>query len=126
MPIKLELRENDRVLYYEVTDPWNMNDLRTLYDENKAIRDQHNYTIHAIVNVIKARNIPQNLLNARTYSPDAMHPRAGYIILVGAHSLLQMIAEVASRVMHSDKFRFFETEEEAWTFIRHVIDTESR
>src|SRR5258708_11639261 len=103
MPITMELRENDRVLYYEISDPWSLSDLMALYDQNKVIRDQHQAPIHAIANLTAARHLPQGIMGVRSYSPDVMHPRARHVVMAAPHALGKSIGETVCRLLRSLK-----------------------
>ena len=124
MPITLDLRENDRVLYYSVSDPWTFHDLVGLYERNRAIRDQHQHKIHVIANLTATRQLPKDIISTRHLSPDANHPRAGYVLMVGPSHFIKSVIEVTSRLLHTDKIRVVASEDEAWTMIREIIKAE--
>src|SRR4051794_8222926 len=89
MPVIMELRENDRVIYYGVTDPWTLGEFRALYTHNQIIREQHLHVIHAVANLSASQQLPRDILNAMHFSPDIRHPRAGYVYFVGPTPFVQ-------------------------------------
>src|ERR1044071_6755361 len=93
MPVTMNLRENDQVIYYYVTDPWTLGEFMTLYEQNQAIRDQHPHKIHTVANLATARHLPRDILSAIHYSPDIRHPRAGYVYFVGASPFVRKMIE---------------------------------
>ncbi|HLY29265.1 MAG TPA: hypothetical protein VKQ72_23160 [Aggregatilineales bacterium] len=124
MPITLDLRENDHVLYYAISDPWTFHDLVVMYERNRAIRDQHMHKIHVIANLTATRQLPKDIISSRHLSPDANHPRAGYVLMVGPSQFIRSVIEVTSRLLHTDKIRVVASEEEAWAMIREIIRAE--
>jgi hypothetical protein len=125
MPIQMALVENGRVLYYVITDLWTVSELMAVYEQNAAIRDRSTQTIHTLVNLTDARHLPHGTLQARNYSPDASHRTAGFILLVGAHSYLRTILALALQLLRRDRFKFVNTEEEAWAIMRDILRDEA-
>ena len=124
MPISMNLRENDRVLYYEVTDPWTFSQLKTAFLQNRAIRDEHPHKIHVIANLLGTRQLPKDIISARTFSPDTTHTRAGYVFFVGPSNFVRSIIEMTTRLLRSDKLQIVSTEDEAWSAVRAIIKNE--
>jgi hypothetical protein len=125
VPITMELRENDRVIYYNVTDPWKLSDLLGLYKQNQTIRDQHMHKIHVLANLTATRHLPADILSARRLSPDITHPRSGYILVAGASPFIHSVVELAIRLLRTEKFQFAATEEAAWITLRKIIHSET-
>ena len=122
MPVTMELRENGRVFYYCVRDPLRLSDLIPLYEQNRKIRDQSLYPIHAIANLSEVRSLPQEILSLSRISPDITHPRAGYIFAITASPFVRSIVDLLIRLVNSNRFRVFATEGEAWDAMRKVIE----
>src|SRR5438128_4374961 len=79
MPVTVELLENERVIYYRITDPFRLSDVRVLQPQIQAIRDQYPHIIHLVLDVTEAHRFPSDILSARHGSPNIHHPRAGLI-----------------------------------------------
>ena len=124
MPITMELRENNRVIYYRFVDPWSLDELVSLYKQTVIIRNEHLHTIHAIANLTVTRHLPTDILHIRFTSPDITHPRAGRVVLVGATPLIHSVAKIAIRVLRPGKVQLVATENEAWRSIREIIESE--
>ncbi len=124
MPITMELRENDRVIYYYVAYPSRLSELTPLKEQNQAVRDQHPYTIHVIANLTEIRMLPSDILSLRRGSPNIEHPRAGFVFLVTTSSYVRSIVGIFTRLANTNKFRVVATEEEAWVAVRKLIANE--
>jgi hypothetical protein len=125
MPIKMELVENGQVIHYVFTDPWTVPELMKLYEQNQAIRDKSPRKIHTLVNLTRARHLPHGTLSARAYSPDGSHPRAGFIVIVGAQTYLRTILDLAFHLLRTDRFKFVNTEEEGWAILQGILRGEA-
>ncbi len=125
MPITMELRDNDRVIYYQITDPWQFDEALTAYKLNNDLRNQHKHKIHTIANISGTRHIPNDVLRLRLFSPDIMHPRAGIAFLVGPSPFARSIIDLIVRLLKTQKIRVVATEEEAWVAVRKIIKSET-
>ena len=125
MPVTLELRENDRVLYYTFIDTWEVSELTALYPQSMAYLHNASRKLYTLaVFPCRARPIPSGLLTLR-YGPDWSHPNGGQIAVVGASALLRTFANFTFRLRGFEKTRFFDTEEEAWNHLRKLIADEA-
>jgi hypothetical protein len=125
MPIKMELREQNRVMYYEVTDPWRLSEAYACYKVNNDLRNYFQHTIYTIANISAMREIPLDALSLRLYSPDLLHPRAGTAFLVGPSAVARSIIEIIATLSNPRKIRVVSTEEEAWDAIRAMLERET-
>jgi hypothetical protein len=124
MPVTLELRADGHVLVYTFRGRWNVSEVMALFPEEKHYRDKASHIVHALVDVQESRNIPAGLINLR-HGPGPGHPRAGYVVFVGAPPMGRPLITAIYRVMRFERFRFFDTAEEAWAFLNRLILTES-
>src|SRR5260221_6479999 len=124
MPITVENREDGRVRYFVITDPWVTNDLVSLYPADRAYRDNAHFTVHTMMNISKMKQIPPGLLAVRVDAPAFFHPHSGYLLMIGAGMFPRVMAETIFKLAHYDRARFFETEEEGWAFIQKVLANE--
>ena len=124
MPITAETRENGRVRYYVITDPWKTNDLIAEYPGDQAYRDSVDFTVHMLMNISQMKHIPPGLLAARKDAPALKHRRSGYLVMIGAGTFPRVMAETIFKLAHYERAVFVDTEEEAWAFIRKVIAEE--
>src|SRR4051794_10786689 len=121
MPIHMEPRENGRVIFYKLTDPWTIPELAGLYPENKVIRDKSEKKVHVIADVSESHKLPDGILKLRGVSPDIAHPTSGYLIVVGAKSFMRNLFEVAFKLLRSGRLKFVATEQEAWAQVYEII-----
>ena len=125
MPITMELREHNRVMYYEITDPWRLSEVYTCYDLNNELRNQYEHKIHTIANVSVMREIPIDALSLRLRSPDLLHPRSGTVFMVGPSPIARSIIELIASLSNPRKIRVIATEEEAWNAVRAMLEREA-
>lgn len=124
MPITMELRENNRVFYYRVTYPSHLSELAPLREQVQAIRDQYPHRIHVIANLTEVRTVPADILSLRRDNPNLNHPRAGLVFIVTPSSYIRSIAAIIAHLTNTDKLRMVTIEEEAWTAVRKLIESE--
>lgn len=124
MPIRMELRENDHVMYYQVTDPWRFDEALAAYKLNNDLRNQHSHTIHTIANLSATRHIPNDVLRLRLYSPDLLHLRSGSVFLVGPSPFVKSIIDMIIRLLKTQKIHIVATEEDAWLAVRQLIESD--
>lgn len=123
MPVTMELRENGRVLYWVITDPWKVKDLIPLVRETRRLFDSARHKIHSLTNDIHTRQIPAGVLRLREVGPWS-HPASGQLAVVGLPALGTALLDVIAPVTCFDRAKYFNTEEEAWAYLRQAIAEE--
>ncbi len=121
MPVILSFCEDGYVVYVAVEDPWAVNDILSLYEQEKAHYDKVSHKVHALYNLSKVRQMPTNALAAARGNPALYHPNRGQMAIVGAKSFTRTIAEIITRVARFDRIVFFDTDEQAWKYLRELI-----
>ncbi len=123
MPTKVELRENGRVLHYIFTEPWTLKDMEEAAAKARTYYDAADRKLHVLFDARAISSLPSGLLRARN-NPDMRHPNSGHIAVVGASTVLQVIAETILRITRFQRARFFQSEDEAWAYLRRIIAEE--
>jgi hypothetical protein len=124
MTATINLVEDGRVLQYYFEEPWSMDELESVSQTAQKYFDQATHTVHVLANAENIRSAPRGILRART-APTITHPRSGYIAIVGTSLVVRTFSEMIFRLMNFQRARFFNTEDEAWVFLRDVIANES-
>src|SRR5262245_3205018 len=124
MPVTLDLLENGRVMYFTFSDPWVVSQVTDLYPRSNAYLNSATRKLHTFADVRPARRIPSGLLNLR-YGPDWTHPNSGQITILGASPLLRTFAKIVFRLSGFERIGFFDSEEEAWAYLRQLIADEA-
>ena len=124
MTIVMELRENNKVIYYHVTPPTTLREVVQTYPKNEALRDQYQHTIHTILDLSDVRLLPTDILAVRHSSPSLRHPRSGMVFVVTTNAFIVGIAEILSRLANTNRIRVVRTVDEAWIAVREVIKNE--
>src|SRR5262245_59017503 len=125
MPITVELREHNRVMYSTFIHPYTLTDALETVEKDKQLRDQFGGTIHSLVNLSQSGRPPSGILRVASGSPSLTHPTKGKLALVGASFLSQTIVEMASKLARRDReIFFFKTEAQAMDFLRQVMAEE--
>ncbi len=81
MPVRLQIIEDGFVLHYTISDPWEVSELLTAYDEERAHRDSVAHVVHSINDLSGTRKIPRNWWSARQ-GPGLTHPRSGEMVFL--------------------------------------------
>jgi SpoIIAA-like len=124
MPVQLNLHENNRVMSYKFVEPWTMEDLLQLNESAEQHYDSVSHKVHVLFDARGIRNVPAGIMRARS-NPDVTHHNAGQIAIVGANTLVRTIAGIVQKLANIERARFFNTEEEAWAYIRGVLEEET-
>lgn len=124
MPVEVKFREEDKLLHYVVTDPWDIPDLMAAYEDERAFRDQSDTVLHAVIDFSAAKNIPKNWLQARS-GPGLTHPTGGEMIFVGLSSGLKILLDIILKLTRYSRFKQFESFDEALEYAR-TLPTEPR
>lgn len=125
MPVTLDLRENGHVIYLIITDPWSIQDVASLQGQNRAYLDASSHRVHTLVS-IRSQHVPSGIFSARPSRPGLANPHSGQIVIVGAPTFLKVIAETMFKIAHYTRSSFFDTEEQVWTYLRHLITEENK
>src|SRR5258707_5048899 len=126
MPVNVEVRENGRVIYFEIADPWTLEEMLAGFGKSAAMRDQlysknPEAAIHSFIDVHLVKNPPPlGSLRARQ-SPGLTHASRGEFVVFGANTLTRSLIEMMLKLAHFDKGRFVDDEAEAWAYIRQLI-----
>jgi hypothetical protein len=124
MPVTLELCEDGHVAYYIVSDPWQTTDLTRWYAEDNAYRNGVDFKVHTFMNMTQVKHVPSNIISARVNAPAFTNPHSGQLVMIGAFSFVKTMAEMIFRLAHYERAKFFNIEQEGWTYIRQVITEE--
>ncbi len=120
MPVTIELREENRVIFMVFEAPLRLQEIFDIYPLDKSYRDHFSHKIHALVDIRKMGKIPAGVLSAR-HAPDFTHPNSGYVVVIGADRLARVMGSMMAQIQGKNFFKFFDTHEEAWTFLRKII-----
>jgi hypothetical protein len=125
MPLIVEFRENGRVVYYKVISPWTMSDYFAAAAKEKAHRDATPEIVHHFVNASQVYDFPPGSVQVRN-APVFTHPRSGQVVVVGANTFARAFADMIFKFTRKHRVKFFNTEEEGWTYLRELIANESK
>lgn len=117
MPVQLQYLESENVIQYTATDPWTIDEMNECTKQTSQILDKATSPVFSLVDVSRAKFLPQGAMRART-NPEYTHPNAAGIVLVGASVLVRTIAGVVAKLANMNRIHFFEKSEDAWAFIR--------
>ncbi len=120
MPITQELREDGRLLYAALTDPWELADLVPLMAEARGYFADAENKIHVMVNVSQTRSVPSMSLHLLRNHLSLNYPGHGRIAVVGACLAIRAVANTLFTLAHFHHVRFFDTEDEASRYLRSL------
>jgi len=125
VPVTFDLRENDRVVYFKISDPWTLEEVLAKFAETTAIRDQlyltnPNRQVHSLIDLTEAKTAPPGALRSRN-SPGMTHASRGKSVAAVTAPLVRDIMITIFKVMHTDG-ALVETVDEAWAYLRPILD----
>src|SRR4051794_30698536 len=124
MPVTYELCENGHAIHIKITNPWTIQELLAIYENERPLFDHAAGNLHTLVDVTETRQIPSNALSARKGSPHFEHPNKGHLVIAGANPLLQALVEATIRIIRFEELKFCHTPDEGWAYLREVIASE--
>jgi hypothetical protein len=121
MPVSMESRENGRVVFIVLSDPWNTGDLRSLLQQITVyLRDVYPLA-HMFVDLSGARVIPPDVLQQIFEDLRSFRPDRGEVILVGATRAMQLLGELVFRLFHLGSIRFLDSQAAAWALLEELM-----
>lgn len=120
MVAKLELREDNKIIYFLYEEPWSVEDIHRVNQEAMDYLNQASEDMHILINVERIRQIPSGILRARNV-PTMSHPRCAHIVICGASTFVRSLSETIFKVTRYEKAKFFNTEAEAMNFLKDAI-----
>ncbi len=122
MPINLELIENGHILLFQVQGAWKPEEIIPAKQKTQQIFKAATHLIHPLLDLHGA-TVNMALINAsqQVIGGEPL-PNVGQIAVVGVPRLMRMLVEPILRVTNpNDPITFFNTPEEAKTFLRRHI-----
>jgi hypothetical protein len=124
MPVTVKFLEGEHVFYMKIEDPWTMDHIATAFDEAVPHFDKATFKVHTLANVTSTRNLPPGVLSIRQGNPTLVHPNRGHAAVVGANNFVKSIGDAVTRIARFKSVQFFNTEEDAWAYLRKLIAQE--
>ncbi len=119
MPITMDIVEDGRVFYLVLSDPWDGQDLDPVFAQVRRYLDEVDHKVHTLANMNATRMTPSMPRIRDTVV--LAHQNSGVFAVVGASRITRMLAEMVFSFFHFTAYAFFETEEDAWQYIREAI-----
>jgi hypothetical protein len=121
VPISIEVYEDGRVLRLGFVDNVSIQDIDDVMLSEYKYRQSVKYTTHTLYDFCQFHHPPMGAMRAR-HASAFTHPRSGKIAVLGASPLPRAGITVVAQLTGSiTKTKFFETETEAWIFLREAI-----
>ncbi len=122
MPIQLELIENGHILWFHIEGAWKPAEIPAAKEKTRQFFQQAQHPVHALVDLRHATvNLPLITASQQVIGGEPL-PNSGQIAIVGVPGLLRMMAEPILRVVaRNDPITFFDTIEQAKTYLRRYI-----
>jgi len=123
MPVTFTPVENNRIMTFKITDPWQTEELVGHYAAEYQYFNNSKGKIHTIFDLAAMRTVPPTALRARS-GPGLDHPNSGYVVLVGGHPLARALAELIERLLRAKRFKFVASYEDGIAFLKQQIIAE--
>jgi len=122
MPFTLAAAEQGHVLHIVYTDPWTLGDVRTAIAHSERYFDQVDFKVHTLVDISATRMTP-SMIGLRDVFI-LTHHNIGAVVIVGAAAAYRIIIELIFQFYKLKHYAFFNSEDEAWCYLRKVIASE--
>ena len=123
MPVIDKLCDNGQILYRIVYDPWEIEDLLSADEAVRRHYDQTTCKVHLLTNISGVHRIPPAVYRLGR-GMMLTHANSGLIVVVGATTLGRRLSETVFRIARVDRAAFFDSEEDAWAYLRKIIASE--
>jgi hypothetical protein len=121
MPIRVDSHKDHRILHVSFSDPWGLVDLKLMSEALRAYLDQAKDTTHRVLDLNHPRSIPPGILLQFRDSLVLGHPNNGEFAVIAGSQAVRTFAELAFRLGHFTRVRFFSTEDAAWAYLQSVL-----
>src|SRR5262249_32655564 len=125
MPVTVDYASPEHIIHYVISDPWTIDQFVATFHDAKAFLDQANFPVHWVVNLGGTIKDPSGVLRPREH-PAFTHPHTGYVVFCMTNALARRIVETMLRLARFKRTGFFQTEEQAYQFVRDQIAKEKR
>ena len=121
MPINLELIENGHILWFQIAGAWKTEEILPAKEKTRRIFQEAPHTVHALADLSKATINMSLLLASQQVIGGEPLPNTGQIAVVGVSWMLRMVAEPVLRAASRDPISFFDTTDQAKSYLRKYI-----
>ena len=125
MPVTVNIVEGGHVIEVRISDPWTTEELLAVQSVTRPHRASVDFPVHSLLNVRGTWNVPPGVLRGR-HMPAFSSSSRGYIAVVGGGGLVRMMFDVVRRLVNFERVSYFQTDEEAWAFLRQLIAEEQK
>lgn len=125
MPITVETQRDHRILHVALSDPWGLVELRSMSAALRTYLDQVNHKTHRLLDLSRLRSVPPGTLLHFRDSLVLDHVNNGEFAVIFGTPAVRTFAELAFRLAHFTRVRFFSTEDAAWAYLRTVLAAEN-
>jgi hypothetical protein len=124
MPFESTLFENNRIIHVIFTDPLTFDELEQYFGNNFA-ENSFPHKIHALVDITKLVH-PPPAGSIRAWRRSGLsRPNVGHTALIGGSALVRLVANTIFWLAQYDRAKFFDTYEEALSYLRDIIAHET-
>ena len=124
MPVTFDLREQGRVIYFKISEPWTMQEVLDGFTQTQAIRDKiyaedPQRRVHSLIDLMEVTNAAPGVLRSRR-APGITHPGRGEYVVAASYLLARDLMATVFKVMHIDG-KLFSSLDEAWAYLRPFL-----
>jgi hypothetical protein len=123
VPVDLEICENGHILYCKFYDPWTIDEVIAVFPQARLHRSQMPFKVHMLADLHTTQTSPKSVLRADLAS-ELLYPNTGNLAIWHQSGLLKSLAKIGFQLIRYDKAQFFNTEHEAWSWLRECIAAE--
>jgi hypothetical protein len=120
MPVHFEMRSDDRLAYWELTDPWTIEELLAFMPAAKEHLNAAVPPVFSFVDLRNARKIPQGLFQLSKLAIWDM-PNGRDVVFVSHSAAVRATIQLLFRLSGSDRQVMFAEYDQAWAYMEGLL-----
>ncbi|MBX3063896.1 MAG: hypothetical protein U0528_20970 [Anaerolineae bacterium] len=122
MPIKQEVQADGRLMYWEIADPWSMDDLIPKIDAVNQFINESSEPIYSFVDLRQAKELPRGIASIHKIRHWNWSPQAGAeVILVISSAAVKAMIQLLFRLARSQRAVIFDDYAAAWDYTQQLL-----
>ena len=122
MPIRLDILEDGWIVRYAFERPWTVPELTSLYPQDIAYRRSVNHSVHWLFDLRFSKQLPPpTIFTARFGAPPVLYPETGEVVFAETTPFERTIAETILQIIRWKNAKFFDSRDDAITYLRQRI-----
>jgi len=120
MPVHLEMRYDNRLAYWEFSDPWTLEEIVNLLPVAHHYLTLTNAPVYSFVDARNARQIPQGMFQLPRLAVWNL-PNGREVVFVTGSVAIRAMIQLLFRLARSDRLVVYTNYDEAWAYTQQLL-----